>query len=120
MENTNKERKKRYRAKNREKHLAYSKNYNNEYYHKVRKIKDLCKKYDITIESYNEILRKFDGKCHICNKAESRNGFTALCIDHCHTTGKVRGLLCNSCNVGLGCFKDDIKLLDKAKKYLSM
>jgi hypothetical protein len=117
--NTNNERKKRYRERHREKHLEYSRQYNNKYY-KIRKVKDLCKKYNITLEQYNEIVNKYDGKCHICKSEESRKGFNDLCIDHCHDTLKVRGLLCNSCNVGLGCFKDNPELLKKAIDYLSL
>lgn len=117
--NTNNERKKKYREKHREKHLEYSRQYNNKYY-KIRKVKDLCKKYNITLEQYNEIINKYDGKCHICKSEESRKGFKDLCIDHCHDTLKVRGLLCNSCNVGLGCFKDNLELLKKAIDYLSL
>lgn len=40
-------------------------------------------------------------------------------IDHCHKTGKIRGILCSRCNTALGGFNDDIKLLDKAINYLS-
>jgi len=44
---------------------------------------------------------------------------TTLAVDHNHDTGKVRELLCNTCNNGLGCFKDDPKLLQSAIKYLN-
>jgi len=42
-----------------------------------------------------------------------------LAVDHDHLTGENRGLLCTSCNRGLGCFRDSVKYLDNAKKYIS-
>jgi predicted Zn-ribbon and HTH transcriptional regulator len=54
------------------------------------------------------------GKCAICSKEDSK----ALAADHNHDTKKTRGLLCNSCNRGLGLFKDSPSLLDAASKYL--
>lgn len=57
------------------------------------------------------------GHCAICNRHESVVG--ALRLDHCHSTGKIRGLLCNGCNVGLGLFKDSPETLIAASEYLS-
>lgn len=53
------------------------------------------------------------GKCLICNEIPKR-----LVVDHCHTSGKVRGLLCDHCNTGLGRFKDSPELLMAAIRYL--
>jgi len=72
-------------------------------------------KYGITIETYDEMLALQNNVCAICFQ-ESKD--RALAVDHCHKTGKVRGLLCASCNNGLGRFKDDINLLQKAIEYL--
>lgn len=52
-------------------------------------------------------------ECYLCGSHHK------LCIDHCHKTGKNRGLLCSSCNFALGHFKDDKTVLEKAIKYLS-
>lgn len=51
--------------------------------------------------------------CQICGSTEN------LCIDHCHTTSKVRGLLCSKCNIGLGMFRDNTEYLAEAIKYLT-
>lgn len=59
-----------------------------------------------------QLNEKFGNVCGICDK----DGH--LMLDHCHTTGKIRGLLCNNCNLGLGNFKDSLDLLDRAKRYL--
>ena len=57
--------------------------------------------------------RKPDSKCAICQKSDLR-----LSVDHCHSTGQIRGWLCHNCNVGLGHFKDDTDLLRAAINYL--
>lgn len=72
-------------------------------------------KVKMTYTEFKEMLKGQNGKCVICGKVDRRR----LSVDHCHKTGKVRGLLCHSCNVALGLFKDDIKLLKKAIIYLT-
>jgi len=79
--------------------------------------------YGITLDQYNEMLKKQDGGCAICGKTETRKNMwgTGICrlnIDHDHNTGEVRGLLCHSCNFGLGAFFDSAQLLSKAIEYL--
>ena len=79
------------------------------------------KKCGITLEEYEEKLKKQKGLCLICEKPEKRkrNGrVMSLHVDHCHKTGKVRGLLCSNCNSALGKFGDSIKRLRKAIAYL--
>ncbi len=71
--------------------------------------------YGISVEEYDALLARQNGKCAICR--EKPEGQT-LCVDHCHATGKIRGLLCRSCNVGLGNFRDDPRLLRAAIAYL--
>ncbi len=80
-------------------------------------------KYGITLEQYNEIFKKQDGLCAICGQSETTidtryNTPRSLAVDHCHKTGIVRGLLCNSCNPMIGNSKDDIEILTNAIKYL--
>jgi hypothetical protein len=70
-----------------------------------------------TEAEYQRMLRKQNGVCWICH--EPPNG-RSLCVDHCHVTGKRRGLLCHTCNVAVGGFGDDPSLLRRALKYLEV
>ena len=77
------------------------------------------RKFGITLDDYNRILKSQNNRCAICNGTETgRIASKYFAVDHCHTTGKVRGLLCNHCNTGIGHMKDDIELLEKAIAYL--
>ena len=91
---------------------------------KVRAL-NLKKCYGITPEDYDRMYDQQSGRCAICSKvclrfgtatAEQRN--QVLCVDHDHTTGKVRGLLCGHCNRGIGNFGDDHAVLHAAIEYL--
>ncbi len=75
------------------------------------------KKYGINIADYNKLAEIQDHKCAICGTQQSELT-RRLYVDHCHTTGIVRGLLCGTCNFGLGSFKDNIDYLLKAASYL--
>jgi len=74
-------------------------------------------KYGITTEQFNTMLEEQNGACAICGIKEEDYGKT-FCIDHCHTSGTVRGLLCMHCNTALGHFKDDTESLKRAVDYL--
>jgi hypothetical protein len=80
-------------------------------------------RYGITPEKYSEMWTEQKGLCAICGNEETTrhnrsNKVQKLAVDHCHTSGKVRGLLCQECNRGIGNFKDDIKSMQKAIEYL--
>ena len=77
----------------------------------------LRKNYGITEADYMEMYLKQDGVCAICKKS-SKLKSSRLAVDHCHKTGKVRGLLCGQCNAGMGFLQDDIELLCRAIEYL--
>ena len=72
--------------------------------------------YDMSVEDYDSLVQKQNGVCAICKEPERRHPH--LLVDHNHETGKVRGLLCDNCNKGLGHFKDNLGKLLKAVGYL--
>jgi hypothetical protein len=74
------------------------------------------KLYGITPQEFIELLKKQNGVCAICFK--SCTAKKSLGVDHNHQTGKIRGLLCHNCNIGIGNLKDDIFLLQRAIEYI--
>ncbi len=84
---------------------------------KSDRIYKLKNRFNITLDDYDGILKEQNYCCYICNAHQSIFS-RKLVVDHCHKTGKVRGLLCSSCNQGIGHFKDNIDSLKKAVEYL--
>lgn len=72
--------------------------------------------YGITLEQYESMYWDQLGRCGICEELPKAGIY--LEVDHCHETTRVRGLLCSQCNVGLGHFKDSIKIMGRAIGYL--
>lgn len=113
---------KQYSEENKEKVRKYK----SEYYYanrekcieKDRKNK-LKKKYNVTVEWYDAQLKAQNGKCLICETTEGGGRSSSLHVDHDHVTGEVRGLLCRSCNTGIGLFKENTELLKNAIKYVN-
>ena len=101
------------------------KEYFKDWWAKNGRDQNLRKRYGIGVEQYKELLNKQEGNCAICGKHSSsvftkgKEGFE-LCVDHCHKTGKARGLLCENCNTGLGKLQDSREILWKALNYLEM
>lgn len=122
----NKNRRGKIDYKNKQKH--YRKHYNkerrvqiSEYWRKRRienpdifRERKLKENYGINLKQYDEMLLRQNSKCAICGG----NCCRKFSVDHNHSTGKIRGLLCIRCNTGLGCFGDSIETLNKAKNYL--
>lgn len=78
----------------------------------------LKRKYGITPEQYDDLLAAQGGVCAICgDPSEDSRGYR-MHVDHCHDTGRVRGILCGPCNRGLGNFEDDVDRLLAAVAYL--
>lgn len=117
---------KQYREANKEKHKVYQKEYRKSQaeklalykhnWYKTKRGDKLQKTYGISLETFYTMLTKQEYKCKICSIefTESIRPY----IDHCHTHGQVRGLICFHCNTGLGHFKDNPKILMKAARYL--
>lgn len=81
------------------------------------KLRKRCLTYGITEQDYYRMIDDQDNKCLICGSGPGGR-WGQFDIDHCHDTGKVRGLLCHECNKGLGCFRDNKESLKKAIEYL--
>lgn len=80
------------------------------------KCSKLRQSFGITLKEYNKILEEQNGLCAICER-KCVSG-KKLAVDHCHKTGKIRGLLCNACNLGIGKLGDSEESLLKALNYL--
>ena len=81
-------------------------------------------RYGITLADYEVLLVNQLGVCAICRLPESVLSYKTkqpykLAVDHCHATGKIRGLLCQRCNKGLGLLKDSVRRVLRASRYLS-
>lgn len=77
------------------------------------------RKYGIGAMEYAALLASQNGACAICKRtASGRKDSTELCVDHCHTSNEIRGLLCHSCNRGLGLLQESEDVLEQAVAYL--
>lgn len=81
---------------------------------KYSKFHHIKKKYNLSLDDYNNMILNQNSKCGICNKETKE-----LVIDHNHTTRVVRELLCNNCNTGLGMFYENIDILKSVIKYIT-
>lgn len=111
----NKEKAKEKNKEYREKHKDEVKIKQKEWYSKnieKQKLYSVKRRYGVNPEQYNNMFNKQNGICAICFEKKE------LVVDHCHETGRVRGLLCKSCNFGIGNLKDSVLLLESAKQYL--
>ena len=107
---------KKYQETHRDKVHGWNNKYN--VAHKKEKhSKHLQRSYGISLKDYDALLDAQGGRCLICQTLDS-TPHGRFCVDHCHKTGKIRGLLCVRCNSGLGHFKDSPDLLLTAAKYL--
>lgn len=73
--------------------------------------------YGLTSQAYKELQRGQNNECAVCFVYYPDG--SGLAVDHCHSTGTVRGLLCDSCNKGLGMFRENLDALKGAMNYLS-
>ena len=102
-----------------DKHLARSKLWRETNPEKMKlnnRIAHLKRFYNMTLQEYDELLELQEGLCDICGVTLEDNRSTH--IDHCHTTGKARGILCANCNKGLAFFDDNVLTLANSISYL--
>lgn len=81
----------------------------------MRRRQQLKRYYGMTLEEYQQKLKDQGGGCSICGRMESLKDMP---VDHCHTQGHIRGILCHYCNKGLGQFFDNPNNLRKAADYI--
>ncbi len=98
------------------KELAAARDWQKRHPRKVARnsLKQCLKSYGLSVETFYEMVQQQNGKCYICGTEPRRR----LYVDHNHTTGKVRKLLCSPCNSMLGMAKESIENLEKAIQYL--
>lgn len=118
-----KEYEKLYRERNKAKTRIYNKQYREQHKEKFAEYKSnwyktkRLDKYGIIQEEFDTNLKSQNFACAICKISFSDTN--RVSVDHCHNSGRVRGLVCFHCNTGLGHFKDDSNLLQKAIDYLN-
>lgn len=84
-----------------------------------QRVYQLKRKFGITIEQYDEMLAKCSSVCEICGSSDTKHTKQKYFnVDHCHNTGKIRGLLCHACNIAIGKFEDNPEIVLKAYNYL--
>ena len=99
--------------------VYYKKNKDSVEYVEGWRERHLKRKYGISIEQYNKMFYEQGGKCKICGCMKNKNKRQYFMnVDHCHETGKVRGILCSKCNIILGGANDDVSILYKAIEYI--
>lgn len=104
---------------NREENLAYLREWRKKHpgSHRRRHYRSA---YNISVAELTALRNQQDERCAICKTKETelKTKIKVLCVDHDHATGRVRGLLCQDCNHGLGNFKDNRALLLSAARYV--
>lgn len=78
---------------------------------------NLKRMYGLTLEDYDQMFEQQNGVCAVCGGLAT--GGKRLVVDHCHITGKIRGLLCGNCNIGIGNMQDNVDILAQAIIYLN-
>lgn len=108
-----------YRKEHRSDYNAYMRGYNATKSPYERYLIEILRRYGCTQEKYEQMLKDQDYKCALCStKHNDKRRKGRLYVDHCHATGIIRGLLCHGCNVGLGLFKDDTRVMLEAVAYI--
>ena len=80
----------------------------------------LKRNYGITLNEYNQMLTEQNNQCAVCHTTDPGGKHGKFVIDHCHSTNKIRGVLCNNCNTALGLVGDNVDTLHKMINYLGI
>lgn len=119
-----KEYRKKWAENNREKQTAAEKSWKKAHpeskkrYSQTEFLYRLKNRYGLRFDDYTEILERQLGRCAICGAEKPGGKGKRMSVDHCHRTGKVRGLLCSRCNLMLGIINEDVSILRAAIEYL--
>lgn len=84
----------------------------------ARRTRQLKRDHGMTRAQYDTLYQQQNGVCYICHKEETHRSFKHLSVDHNHTTGEWRKLLCHQCNVMVGMSRENIRILQAAIMYL--
>jgi hypothetical protein len=109
-----------YYKKNKASHYAKGRAWvksNPEAWKRLMRRADLKEKYGLTVAAYDALLSRQGNACAVCN-IHMQSLRRRLAVDHCHVTSKIRGLLCDECNMAIGLLKDRPELLRIAAIYL--
>ncbi len=86
---------------------------------KAKNRKRLCKAYGLTPEAFSVMLERQGNACKICDCTEPSEGKN-FHVDHCHKTGRVRGILCHHCNIAIGLLREDVRIAKRVLEYLEV
>lgn len=81
--------------------------------YKPSKTYEVNYRYGITLEEYDNLFIEAGNTCKICGRSHLK-----MVLDHCHTTGKIRGIICTNCNTAMGLIAESVDTLDKMKEYV--
>jgi len=112
------ERTKRWRDKNKDKVLQHKRDHYRKFkdkYMTIERDRQYRLRYGITLADYDKMLESQNGRCKICDADKAGKAGQCFAVDHCHSTGRVRGLLCIKCNARLGWLE---RHMEQAMKYL--
>ena len=106
-------RRRRYRQEHAEEIKTYRRHYQKDHTKKIKARKRI-RRYGLDQIGFEALMERQEGTCALCRKPFN----TTPCVDHCHDTGRVRGLLCHRCNRALGGFDNDPAILARAAVYV--
>lgn len=78
----------------------------------------ILRTYGLSLKQYDDLFEQQAGRCKVCGSLPPSGRERFLAVDHCHKTGKIRGLLCKACNIGLGLLREDVRVLRNLIAYI--